>query len=236
MDSHSYCMAVPNMLAPHDFWIHRCQFRAHLLPISHIWVCSTTAPSPTNAHQHAHARPPQHGSRPGTKPAFRRGENPSACISSYLWNVSIRWSTWKKNPLHTLHHATSRHAFPELSSVCWQTNTCGQNFIMRLLAQSPDGTLMCCASDTMLKFVDARFLKLYETTTPAYVLSCCFHPHKVITHKVVWHFAYFHVDYTPCRHKPLNSDDEHAFVHVFHAPHALPQSLQAHESLIFSFL
>lgn len=49
---------------------------------------------------------------------------------------------------------------------------------MRLLAQSPDGTLMCCASDTQLKFVDSRFLKLYETNTPGPILAACFHPQK----------------------------------------------------------
>ena len=31
-----------------------------------------------------------------------------------------------------------------------------ENHLMKLLAQSPDGTLMCCANDTQLKFVDSR--------------------------------------------------------------------------------
>jgi hypothetical protein len=41
-----------------------------------------------------------------------------------------------------------------------------------------DGTLMCCANDTHLKFVDSRFLKLYETNTPGPILAACFHPQK----------------------------------------------------------
>lgn len=49
---------------------------------------------------------------------------------------------------------------------------------MRLLAQSPDGTLMCCASDTQLKFVDSRQLKLYETDTPGPIFSAKFHESK----------------------------------------------------------
>uniref|UniRef100_A0A7S4P0S7 Uncharacterized protein n=1 Tax=Guillardia theta TaxID=55529 RepID=A0A7S4P0S7_GUITH len=53
-----------------------------------------------------------------------------------------------------------------------------EGILMKLLAQSPDGTLMCCANDTQLKFVDSRFLKLYETTTPGPILAACFHPQK----------------------------------------------------------
>ena len=49
---------------------------------------------------------------------------------------------------------------------------------MKLLAQSPDGTLMCCANDTHLKFVDSRFLKLYETNTPGAIMAASFHPQK----------------------------------------------------------
>jgi hypothetical protein len=37
---------------------------------------------------------------------------------------------------------------------------------------------MCCANDTHLKFVDSRFLKLYETNTPGPILAACFHPQK----------------------------------------------------------
>ena len=37
---------------------------------------------------------------------------------------------------------------------------------------------MCCANDTQLKFVDSRFLKLYETNTPGPILAACFHPQK----------------------------------------------------------
>mmetsp|Transcript_42662 Transcript_42662/g.66818 ORF Transcript_42662/g.66818 Transcript_42662/m.66818 type:complete len:212 (-) Transcript_42662:270-905(-) len=50
--------------------------------------------------------------------------------------------------------------------------------LMKLLAQSPDGTLMCCANETTLKFVDSRFLKLYETNTPGTIVAACFHPQK----------------------------------------------------------
>jgi len=53
-----------------------------------------------------------------------------------------------------------------------------ENHLMKLLAQSPDGTLMCCANDTQLKFVDSRFLKLYETNTPGPITAACFHPQK----------------------------------------------------------
>mmetsp|Transcript_34784 Transcript_34784/g.82470 ORF Transcript_34784/g.82470 Transcript_34784/m.82470 type:complete len:318 (-) Transcript_34784:567-1520(-) len=53
-----------------------------------------------------------------------------------------------------------------------------EGLLMKLLAQSPDGTLMCCANDTHLKFVDSRFLKLYETNTPGPILAACFHPQK----------------------------------------------------------
>ena len=49
---------------------------------------------------------------------------------------------------------------------------------MKLLAQSPDGTLMCCANETHLKFVDSRFLKLYETNTPGAIMAASFHPQK----------------------------------------------------------
>ena len=50
--------------------------------------------------------------------------------------------------------------------------------LMKLLAQSPDGTLMCCANETHLKFVDSRFLKLYETNTPGAIMAASFHPQK----------------------------------------------------------
>jgi len=53
-----------------------------------------------------------------------------------------------------------------------------ENNPMKLLAQSPDGTLMCCANETQLKFVDSRFLKLYETNTPGPITAACFHPQK----------------------------------------------------------
>mmetsp|Transcript_34815 Transcript_34815/g.82857 ORF Transcript_34815/g.82857 Transcript_34815/m.82857 type:complete len:299 (-) Transcript_34815:110-1006(-) len=53
-----------------------------------------------------------------------------------------------------------------------------EGVLMKLLAQSPDGTLMCCANETQLKFVDSRFLKLYETQTPGPILAACFHPQK----------------------------------------------------------
>ena len=48
-----------------------------------------------------------------------------------------------------------------------------EGMLMKLLAQSPDGTLMCCANDTHLKFVDSRFLKLYETNTPGERRDLC---------------------------------------------------------------
>ena len=53
-----------------------------------------------------------------------------------------------------------------------------EGMLMKLLAQSPDGTLMCCANDTHLKFVDSRFLKLYETNTPGAIMAASFHPQK----------------------------------------------------------
>jgi len=53
-----------------------------------------------------------------------------------------------------------------------------EGMLMKLLAQSPDGTLMCCANETHLKFVDSRFLKLYETNTPGAIMAASFHPQK----------------------------------------------------------
>ncbi|EKX33247.1 hypothetical protein GUITHDRAFT_156107, partial [Guillardia theta CCMP2712] len=65
-----------------------------------------------------------------------------------------------------------------VSQVPEPTQLVVEGILMKLLAQSPDGTLMCCANDTQLKFVDSRFLKLYETTTPGPILAACFHPQK----------------------------------------------------------
>ena len=53
-----------------------------------------------------------------------------------------------------------------------------EGMLMKLLAQSPDGTLMCCANETLLKFVDSRFMKLYETNTPGAIMAASFHPQK----------------------------------------------------------
>ena len=53
-----------------------------------------------------------------------------------------------------------------------------EGMLMKLLARSPDGTLMCCANETHLKFVDLRFLKLYGTNTPGAIMAASFHPQK----------------------------------------------------------
>ena len=68
----------------------------------------------------------------------------------------------KRMPLHFLkpnnvgiagehHHGGSGMMLPE------PTQLFVENHLMKLLAQSPDGTLMCCANDTQLKFVDSRY-------------------------------------------------------------------------------
>ena len=49
------------------------------------------------------------------------------------------------------HHGGSSMMLPE------PTQLFVENHLMKLLAQSPDGTLMCCANDTQLKFVDSRW-------------------------------------------------------------------------------
>lgn len=49
---------------------------------------------------------------------------------------------------------------------------------MKLLAQSQDGSILCFASETQLKFFTSRFLELYATDTSGIITAGCFHPQK----------------------------------------------------------
>lgn len=53
-----------------------------------------------------------------------------------------------------------------------------EGVLMKLMAQSPDDTRMCCANKTHLKIVDSRFQKLYETNMPGAIMAASFHPQK----------------------------------------------------------
>ena len=54
-----------------------------------------------------------------------------------------------------------------------------EGMLMKLLAQSPDGTLMCCANETHLKLVDVDDDEvLYEIKSPGAIMAASFHPQK----------------------------------------------------------
>ena len=46
---------------------------------------------------------------------------------------------------------------------------------MRVLAESSDGTILCCATDTQLKFLSSTFVELYSTGVPGQITAGCFH-------------------------------------------------------------
>ena len=53
-----------------------------------------------------------------------------------------------------------------------------EGMLMKLLAQSPDGTLMCCANETHLKLVESRFpaVSVKTSKTPGAIMAASFHP------------------------------------------------------------
>jgi hypothetical protein len=64
----------------------------------------------------------------------------------------------------------------EACQVSGPTQLLVEGVLMKVLARSSDGTLMCCVSETLLKLVDPSLLNLYETKTRGAVTAASFHP------------------------------------------------------------